>query len=60
MAENRVFLRGEQDEDIRRAAVFVAQLVREGVRFEVQDDITSHPSRTRSEPGYVVTLNGGY
>lgn len=60
MAENKVFLRGENEDDIRRAATFVAQLVREGVTFEVKDDITSHPSGLRSEPGYIVRLTGGF
>lgn len=55
-----VYLRGENDSDVRRAAQFVAQLVREGVTFEVKDEIVAHPSGLRGEPGYVVTLTGGY
>jgi hypothetical protein len=53
-------LRAESEEDIRRAVQFVAELVRQGVVFRAVEDVITHPSGLRGEPGVVVTFTGGF
>ena len=60
MAESKITLRAEDEEERRAAAQFVAELVRQGVVFHAEEDIVSHPSGLRGQPGLVVTLTEGY
>jgi hypothetical protein len=53
-----VTLRGDDDDSVRRAATFVAQLLREGVRADVTEDVVRHVSGLSGAPGYVVNLWG--
>jgi hypothetical protein len=55
---NRVTLQGDTPREVEIAAQFVAELQRQGLRFDVTRDNVGHFSGLHTVPGFVVQIHG--
>lgn len=53
-------MHAEAEDEVRRAAQFIAELVRQGLTFSARTDIVQSVGGTTSVHGIVITLTGGY
>jgi hypothetical protein len=61
MATNQeISLHAEDDDEVQRAARFVAELVRQGITFQARTDVTRGVGGISSVRAVVIEFTGGY